>query len=150
MDRLVLAGFPIAQVFLFGNGESHHTLPLQVNSHSVNSSGSVRGTAVGLRRGMAIGNLTGAVSGLLLGTGLVALPGVGQLALASTIAFVLLSGGVCTAAGGLVGAMVGLSLTEKQAQAYDQEIARGKVLLLIEGTVLDLDRARSLLQESPV
>jgi hypothetical protein len=144
MDRLVLAGFPIAQVFLFGDGD------VQGAQLRAESYGTIGGTAAGLRKGMALGNLTGGMGGLLLGLGLVALPGVGQLALSSAIAFVLLSSGVCTAAGGLVGAMLGLGLTAEQAQAYDQEIANGNVLLIVEGTSQDLDRARNLLQESPV
>jgi hypothetical protein len=143
MDRLVLAGFPIAQVLLFGDGEVHGAA---VEAEY----GTVTGTAAGLKKGIVLGNLTGGATGLLLGAGLMALPGVGQLVLSSAIAFVLLSGGVCTAAGGLVGAMIGLGFTSEQAKGYNQQIADGKVLLMVEGTIAELDRARWLLQASTV
>jgi hypothetical protein len=142
MDRLVLAGFPIAQVFLFGDGEPGATVQSDY--------GTVTGTAAGLKKGIVWGNLTGGAAGLLLGLGLLALPGVGQLALSSAIAFTLLSGGVCTAAGGLIGAMIGLGFTSEEAKMYQQQIVDGKVLLIVEGTIAELDRARSLLQESTV
>lgn len=90
------------------------------------------------------------MTGLVLGAGLIALSGVGQLVFSSAIAFMLISGGICTAAGGLVGAMIGLGLTSEQAKAHSQQVADGHVLLMVEGTAQDLDRARSLLQESTV
>jgi hypothetical protein len=80
-----------------------------------------------------------------LGAGLIALPGVGQLVLSSAIAFVLLSSGICTAAGGVVGALIGLGLTAKQAQTYSQQVSNGSSLLVVEGTARDIDQARLLL-----
>lgn len=153
MDRLVLSGFPIAQVFLFGEGIEIQASKIQSSDHSTLQSGSygtIAGTALGLRKGMMLGNFAGGMSGLVLGAGLIALPGVGQVVLSSAIAFVLLSGGVCTAAGGLVGAMVGLRLTSEQAKVYSQQVANGSILLMVEGTLQDLDRAQYLLQESTV
>ena len=158
MDRLVLSGFPIAQVFLFGDdtfrdGNDRDGNEVQSANRPTLQSGSygmITGTALGLRKGMVLGNFAGGMTGLVLGAGLIALPGVGQLVLLNAIAFMVLSGGICTAAGGLVGAMIGLGLTSEQAKIYSQQIARGCVLLMIEGTVQDLDRARHLLQESTV
>jgi hypothetical protein len=144
MDRLVLAGFPIAQVLIFGEGE------VQGTAFQAVAYGTVTGTAGGLKKGIVLGNVMGGMTGILLGAGLMVLPGVGQLALSSAIAFMLLSGGVCTAAGGLVGAMIGLGFTAEQAKLYDQQIANGKVLLMVEGTIAELDRARCLLHASTV
>ncbi len=153
MERLVLSGFPIAQVFLFGDGTFRDGIEVQSSNRSTlqsSSYGTITGTALGLKKGLVLGNFAGGMTGLVLGAGLIALPGVGQLVLSSAIAFMLLSGGICTAAGGLVGAMIGLGLTSEQAKIYSQQIARGCVLLMIEGTVQDIDRARYLLQESTV
>jgi ribose/xylose/arabinose/galactoside ABC-type transport system permease subunit len=66
--------------------------------------------------------------------------------LSSAIAFTLLSGGVYTAAGGLIGAFIGLGLTEEQAKAYSQQVARGSILLIVEGTPQEIVRARHLLK----
>lgn len=150
IDRLVLSGFPIAQVFLLGQNSSE--MPENAPSSKLvsDSFGTVTGTTTGLKKGIILGNLAGGTTGLLLGVGLIALPGVGQLMLSSAIAFVLLSGGVCTAAGGLTGALIGLGLTAQQAKNYTQQICRGSFLLVIEGTVRDIDRAQHLLKKSSV
>ncbi len=143
-DHLVLSGLSIAQIFLLGHGldENYPTFPkLPADAY-----GAVTGTATGLKKGLLIGNLAGGVTGLLLGAGLIALPGVGSLVLSSAIAFVLLSGGIGTAAGGLTGALIGLGLTSEQAKAYSQQISSGRVLLIVEGTSQDIDRAKSLLK----
>lgn len=99
---------------------------------------------------MVLGNFIGGTTGLLLGAGLIALPGVGQLMLSSAIAFVLLSGGICTAAGGLTGALIGLGLTSEQAKQYSQQVSKGSFLVVVEGTDQDIDRARHLLKKSAV
>ena len=145
LDQLILSGFPVAQVFLIG-----HDLKHTFSSDPSNSFGTVIGTATGLKKGMILGNLVGGTTGLLLGAGLIALPGVGQLMLSSAIAFVLLSGGICTAAGGLTGALIGLGLTSEQAREYSQQVSRGSFLLVVEGTGQDIDRARHLLKKFAV
>lgn len=68
---------------------------------------------------------------MLLGAGLIALPGVGQLMLSYAIAFILISGGICTAAGGLTGALIGLGVTSEQAKTYSQQILEGSFLLIL-------------------
>jgi hypothetical protein len=152
LDQIVLSGFPIAQVFLIGQGgsdslEISSTTELDSTKFSHNW-GKITGTATGLKKGMALGNLVGGTTGLLLGAGLIALPGVGQLMLSSAIAFILLSGGVCTAAGGLAGALIGLGMTSEQAKVYSQKVSEGSFLLIVEGTTAEIERARYLLKES--
>lgn len=144
-DHLVLSGFPIAQVFLLGHGSKESSPSSTLPSDAY---GTITGTATGLKQGMLLGNLVGGVTGLLLGAGLIALPCVGQLALSGAVAFVLLSGGVCTAAGGLMGSLIGLGLTSDQARIFSRQISSGSVLLLVEGTASEIDRARHLLQKS--
>lgn len=146
LDHLVLSGFPLARLFLLDHGLEHAN-SLEVPSDTFCT---VTGTANGLKKGMVLGNLIGGTSGLLLGAALVALPGVGQLVLSSAIAFVLLSSGICTAAGGLTGVLIGLGLTSEQAKAYSQQVSRGSILLVVEGTARDIDRARYLLNKSAV
>ncbi len=150
LDRIVLSGFPIAQVFLLGK-DGQESLQHTISSKlPPNNFGKITGTATGLKKGMVIGNLVGGTTGLLLGAGLIALPGVGQLMLSSAIAFTLLSGGICTAAGGLTGALIGLGLTSEQAKTYSHKVAEGSFLLIVEGTTAEIDRARNLLKKSTV
>ncbi len=143
LDHLVLSGLPIAHLFLFGHGLGEDKP--QYPPFPADTYGAVTGTAPGLKKGLLIGNLAGGATGLLVGAGLIALPGVGAMALSSAIAFVLLSGGICTAAGGLTGAFIGLGLTSEQAKAYSQQISTGSVLLIAEGTTQEIERAKSLL-----
>lgn len=147
-DRLIISGFPLAQVFLVGQDageECQNSLEFPSQSW-----GTVQGTATGLKKGIVVGNLVGGTSGLLLGFGLMALPGVGQLLLSSAIAFTVLSTGICTAAGGLSGALIGLGITSKQAKEYEQQISRGSFLLIVEGTAREIERAKCLLKKSTV
>lgn len=147
-DRLIISGFPLAQVFLVGQDTAKECQ----NSPELPSEswGTVTGTATGLKKGMVVGNLLGGASGLFLGFGLMALPGVGQLVLSSAIAFTLLSTGICTVAGGLSGALIGLGITSEQAKEYGQQISRGSFLLIVEGTAREIERAKYLLKKSTV
>ncbi|NJK68801.1 MAG: hypothetical protein HC789_12460 [Microcoleus sp. CSU_2_2] len=145
LDYLVFSGFPLARVFLLGHGCEEQENALNLPSESL---GAIAGTTTGLKKGMFLGNLLGGATGLILGAGLLALPGVGQVMLSGAIGFTLLSGGICTTAGGLIGALIGLGLTSEQAKAYQQQIARGSVLLIVEGTGEEVDRAKYLLAQS--
>ncbi len=145
LDHLVFSGFAIAQTFLLDENSAGQTSAKPESNH-----GAIAGTATGLKKGLAFGNLVGGTAGLLLGVGMLALPGVGQLTLSSAIAFVLLSGGVCTAAGGLAGGLIGLGLSSEQVKDFSQQISQGRVLLVFEGTSQEIDRARQLLQTSKV
>jgi len=149
LDRLIISGFPLAQVFLLGQDGDHnsHQDGLELPPDSI---GTVMGTATGLKKGMVVGNFVGGASGLLLGVGLMALPGVGQLLLSSAIAFTLLSTSICTVAGGLSGALIGLGITSEQAKEYRQQISSGSFLLIVEGTAGDIERAKYLLKTSTV
>jgi hypothetical protein len=147
-DHLILSGFPISRIFLVGQGYKVIASPESTPAAlAIPVPGAVTGTPTGLKRGMVMGNLIGGTTGLLLGMGLIALPGVGQLTLSAVIAFTLLSGGVCTAAGGLMGALIGLGLSTEQARAAEQQVADGRVLLLVEGTPRDIIHAHQLLQQ---
>ncbi|MGV0024959.1 hypothetical protein [Phormidesmis priestleyi] len=149
LDQLVLSGFPIAQAFLIGQDQniSEHTPSSTLPASTI---GAITGTATGLKKGFVLGNLVGGASGVLLGAGLLALPGVGQVVLSSAIAFTLLSGGICTAAGGVMGGLIGLGLTSEQAKKYHQQVANGNILLMVEGTAQEIDRAQQLLKKSVV
>ncbi|WP_293125466.1 hypothetical protein [Microcoleus sp. bin38.metabat.b11b12b14.051] len=145
LDYLVFSGFPLARVFLLGEGCEKRENSLNLPPESL---GAIAGTATGLKKGMLLGNLFGGATGLILGAGLLALPGVGQVMLSGAIGFTLLSGGICTAAGGLAGALIGLGLTSEQAKAYQQQISQGSVLLIVEGSGQEVDRAKYLFAQS--
>ncbi|WP_293146101.1 MULTISPECIES: hypothetical protein [unclassified Microcoleus] len=145
LDYLVFSGFPLAQMFLLGQGFQEGQNSLNLPCESL---GAIAGTATGLKKGMFLGNLLGGATGLVLGMGILALPGVGQILVSGAIGFTLLSGGICTAAGGLAGALIGLGLTSEQAKAYQRQISQGSVLLIVEGSGHEVDRAKYLFAKS--
>ena len=151
-DQLVLSGFPLSKLFLLGptaeaNSKPPETLtPEAAPMHM----GDVTGTATGLKKGLVIGNVVGGTAGFLLGLGLLALPGMGQIVLTSAIALTLISTGACTAAGGMIGVLVGLGLTSEQAKVYAQQVTEGKSLLVVEGTTQEISRAEHILSANGI
>jgi len=149
LDRLVFAGFPLARVFLIGNdlttwqanGKALQGIQLVDQAQA----GAIRGTGWGLAKGLVAGNLAGGATGILLGLGILALPGVGHIALTSAIGFTMLSGGICTAAGGLIGGLIGLGLTENQVNDYNQQLSNGNYLLVVNGTRREIQVAERIL-----
>ncbi len=139
-DHLILSGFALNKVFLVG----------QDGIQPQAQRGEITGTATGLKKGLFLGNVLGGTTGLLLGLGILALPGVGQIALMNAIAFTLLSGGVCTAAGGIIGVLIGLGLTSTQATQYAQRVSLGQFLLILEGTKEEIFRAQQLLDSQKI
>ncbi len=154
LDQLVLAGFPLAKVFLLGedladwqdNGKAVDGTRI-VDQAEANA---ITGTGLGLAKGLVAGNILGGATGVLLGMGILALPGLGQVALASAAIFTLVSGGVCTAAGGVIGSLIGLGLTEKQVKLYREQISCGKYLLIVNGTEREIQCAERILSAQRV
>lgn len=146
---LVIAGFPLSKIFLVGrdmtaciqNGQMVTVKRPIEEKHA----GTISGTGLGLKKGWLIGNGVGGAVGFCLGLGILALPGVGQIALANAVIFTMISSGIFTAAGGLVGALIGLGVTEKQANAYNKLIDQGDYLIVMNGTDREIKRAEKML-----
>ena len=101
------------------------------------------GTAAGATTGAATGGLLGLIGGL----GVIALPGVGAVAeLGIVLANTLLGGGIGAAGGGLVGALIGWGVPEDRAKFYDEMLAQGKYVVLMEGTQAEISGAEAILK----
>jgi len=153
-DHLILAGFSLNKVILVGQDSTQrphsHIGEITGIQRPQPHIGEITGTATGLKKGLFFGNILGGTTGLLLGLGILALPGVGQIALMNAIAFTLLSGGVCTAAGGIIGVLIGLGLTSTQVTMYAQRVSLGQFLLILEGTKEEIFRAQQLLNHQKI
>ncbi|WP_013320246.1 general stress protein [Gloeothece verrucosa] len=103
----------------------------------------------GAKTGAATGGVLGGLTGLLVGLGTLALPGIGPVLLAgtaaTTLATTLAGGAIGAAAGGLGGALIGLGVPEDRARHYNERIARGGYLLIVDGTEEEIRRAESIL-----
>lgn len=105
----------------------------------------------GATTGAVAGGALGGLSGLLVGLGTLAIPGVGPIMLAGATATALATtaaGGIMgAAAGGLIGGLVGLGIPEERARAYNERVARGDYLVIVEGSEDDIRRAEAVLNK---
>lgn len=105
----------------------------------------------GAKAGITAGTATGGLMGLIGGIGVLALPGVGAAAeLGIVLANTLLGGGIGAAGGGLVGALIGWGVSEERAAYYDDLLVQGYYLVLLEGTVAEINSAEAILQKRQV
>ncbi len=149
LDHLILSGFPVGKIFLIGKdpppNEQADKAQMMIQLVNQARASDISQTAMGMLKGLLIGNVSGGLVGLGLGLGILALPGVEQLAIANTVALTFLGGGVCIAAAGAIGALIGLGMTEKRARLYSQRISCGNYLLIVNGTHDEIQRAESIL-----
>lgn len=73
----------------------------------------------------------GAAVGWLAGIGALAIPGIGPFIAAGPIMAALGGAAVGTAAGGIVGALVGLGIPEFEAKRYDAKVREGNILISV-------------------
>lgn len=108
----------------------------------------------GARTGAATGGVVGGLTGLLVGLGTLAIPGVGPIMLAGATATALATtaagGAIGAATGGIVGGLVGLGIPEERAQHYQDRVAGGEYLVIIDGTDTDILRASGMLMQHGV
>jgi hypothetical protein len=147
LDELEDAGFPLSQVSVIvrdippqktatepsNSGKANSPLEklhYQLENYSESRTG--EGVTVGALSGGALGGLTG----LLIGLGTLAIPGVGPVMLAggaaTAIATTLAGSAIGAAAGSLLGALVGLGISEEQAVIYNERIAQGEYLIIVD------------------
>lgn len=100
--------------------------------------------------GMAIGASAGAVTGglLTLAGGIAALlvPGIGLALAAESVLTVLLGSTAVAGIGGLIGALEGWYIPEKQAALYNDRVSQGDYLVAIESTEGDIRFAEPVLK----
>lgn len=85
----------------------------------------------GATTGGVAGLGVGAALGWLAGIGALAIPGVGPFIAAGPIMAALGGAAVGTAAGGVIGALVGMGIPEFEAKRYDAKVREGNVLISV-------------------
>jgi hypothetical protein len=108
----------------------------------------------GATKGALTGGTLGGLTGLLVGLGLVAIPGIGPImmagASATAIATTLAGTALGAAAGSLIGALVGLGIPEEEARAYNDRVARGDYLVLVDGSEAEVAKAGAVLSRGGI
>lgn len=108
----------------------------------------------GATTGALTGGALGGVGGLLVGLGVLAIPGVGPILLAgaeaTAIATTLAGGAIGAATGGLLGALVGLGIPEERAKVYNDRVASGDYLVMVNSTNHDIGLAETVMRRHSV
>src|SRR5436190_3418041 len=86
-------------------------------------------------RGAVAGAITGGLAGGALAATVTALlvPGVGPVVAAGALAMFLGYAGAGAAVGGILGAMVGLGISEDEARYYEKHFKEGKAIVAVKG-----------------
>jgi hypothetical protein len=93
--------------------------------HHEEGSKAGKGAGVGAATGLGVGGLWGL--GIMAG----ALPGIGPAIAGGALASILSSAAAGAAAGGLIGALAGLGMSEDEAEYYDEEFKRGRIIVTV-------------------
>lgn len=106
-----------------------------------------------LEHGGIDGGVLGEMTGILIGLTTLFVPGVGAIAVLGAKAVIVGAlvgtyyGGV---AGMILGAAFGQGTSDKQAHFYNEQLAQGHYLLVVEGSEAELKQAESLLKDQGV
>lgn len=140
------AGFPMDRISLIGKHSDHDAPIAGVQTQSAKGNKADEGA----KAGAATGGILGGLGGLLVGLGTLAIPGVGPVILggaaATALATTVTGGAIGAAAGGLAGGLVGLGIPENRAKVYNDRVARGDYLVMIDGSQADVERAEGILR----
>ena len=107
----------------------------------------------GALKGAGIGAAVGGIGGLLAGIAGLAIPVIGPIVAAGPIAAALTAAlggaGVGAATGGLIGALTDMGVPEDDAKHYQDQIGRGKTLVIVRASDdASADRAADILESS--
>lgn len=113
---------------------SEDILIIGKNKEKVNEINDVLGTTTenSAIAGAATGGAVGGLLGLLAVVGALAIPGIGPLVAAGPIAASLTGAAAGAGLGGLTGALMGIGITEEEADHYEGLVKEGKFLVVVE------------------
>jgi len=86
----------------------------------------------GMEAGAVTGGVLGSGFGLIAGIVGFAIPGFGPILAAGPIATALAGGLAGVGIGGIAGTLVGLGISDEDADRYERDVREGKILVLVE------------------
>lgn len=107
----------------------------------------------GALKGAGIGAALGGIGGLLAGIAGLAIPVIGPIVAAGPIAAALTAAlggaGIGAATGGLIGALTDMGVPEDEAKHYQDQVGRGKTLVIVRASDdISAERAADILESS--
>lgn len=97
--------------------------------------------------GAISGGILGGVGGWLAGVTVLTVTGIGPLIVAGPIAMTLSGLVLGAGAGGLIGSLIGLGLTEEEALEYEERIKQGDYLIIVKDE--KDDNLRKIMNDKP-
>ncbi|MBD3884072.1 hypothetical protein IFO70_20195 [Phormidium tenue FACHB-886] len=150
LHQLRDSGFPMDRVSIVTRDANNHDNIAGAEVHDRSGNKADEGAATGALTGGALGGL----AGLLVGLGTLAIPGIGPIMLAgataTTLATTLAGGAIGAVTGGLVGALVGLGIPEERAKVYNDRVAQGGYLVIVDGTEQEIAHAETILHRGGI
>lgn len=137
-ERLESLGYPREHLSVLMTDPTRGT-GFRIDTHSKVSEGAVVG-------GSTLG-IIGALIGSVAAMGGLTVSGVGLVAAGPIVGF--LSGfGAGAATGGIIGAFVGLGLTEHEAKIVERELDDGAVMVGVETNAVQADDVKAVMEEA--
>jgi hypothetical protein len=106
-----------------------------------------------LERGAVGAGVLGGIAGMLLGLTTLLIPGLETVTFLGVKAAIVgsLVGAFYGSVGGMIlGGAFGQGISREQVQFYDEQVAQGHYVLVIEGSASDLKRAKLILKDSGI
>ena len=143
-------GFPSEQISVVARQKEHSDLN-DLDYEGIKQS---ELTSEGAKTGGFAGGTLGGLTGLLIGLGSIAIPGIGPIMLAgaatTAIATTVAGSAIGAATGTLVGGLIGLGFPKEKARAYRVKVAEGGHLVIVEGTIDEVQLAETILRQHDV
>jgi hypothetical protein len=150
LDELRSAWFEMRQVSIIAKHTDALDQSTRIGETNVQDISDANQAEEGAATGAKTGGVVGGLTGLLVGLGTLAIPGIGPVMLAGAAATALATavtgGAIGAAAGSLLGALIGLGIPEDEAQKYNDSIARGEYLVVVDGTSTEILQAEAILK----
>lgn len=126
-DYLYHLGYTDKEINVLMSDRTHSTLTTDSRNHTKHNAGTKAGEGMGI--GGAIGTAVGATLAAVAAIGTsIALPGIG-LVIAGPIAAAFAGGGAGAVTGGAIGALAGAGFSQQNAEAYEEALREGGVVL---------------------
>jgi Heat induced stress protein YflT len=123
IEELKQQGYSMEQISVFGKEKDVLT-----DIEEIKGTKAKRGMEAGVVTGGVLGSSFGLIAGIVGFT----IPGLGPVLAAGPIAMALAGGVAGVGIAGLAGTLVGLGISDEDADRYESEVREGKILVLAE------------------
>lgn len=140
LKELKDTGFPMNKISVLTKDTENYE---QLSNENISKITPAR--SEGVEFGAKAGAVTGGLLALAGGVAALLVPGIGLALAAESLLTVLLGSAAAAGVGGLIGALEGWYIPEKQAAIYNERLSQGNYLVALEGKESDIVTAEKIL-----